>query len=169
MERVLKAVPLITFYRDWLSFERTKVIQEKLHKMACVHIKNPYHTPPLPTIMASTRWIAQFGSASGLGPEGRGFESLFTDHIWESRSRDTAAFLRLLAEVLVFKASGSWSGAPVRSNSSSPTIFEKAAVEILRLFCVYWQRYLCSRLVGRGLERQSDRIPLHRPYLRKPQ
>ena len=27
-----------------------------------------------------SRWIAQLGSASGLGPEGRGFESLFTDH-----------------------------------------------------------------------------------------
>ncbi len=30
------------------------------------------------------RSVAQFGSASGLGPEGRGFESLHSDHICQA-------------------------------------------------------------------------------------
>ena len=29
------------------------------------------------------RSVAQFGSASGLGPEGRGFESLHSDQFWK--------------------------------------------------------------------------------------
>ena len=33
-----------------------------------------------PTLSAMFRGVAQSGSASGLGPEGRGFESLHPDH-----------------------------------------------------------------------------------------
>ncbi len=33
-----------------------------------------------PTLSAMFRGVAQPGSASGLGPEGRGFESLHPDH-----------------------------------------------------------------------------------------
>ena len=40
-----------------------------------------------------SRWIAQLGSASGLGPEGRGFESLFTDHIKKAHQKWWAFFL----------------------------------------------------------------------------
>lgn len=39
------------------------------------------HSPPV-----KSRSIAQFGSASGLGPEGRGFESLCSDQLSPSNS-----------------------------------------------------------------------------------
>ena len=61
-------------------------------------------------IMLSVRWLAQPGSASGLGPEGRRFEPYITDHLnflpyffklilgifRESRLFDLLAFLPLV-------------------------------------------------------------------------
>ena len=38
--------------------------------------------------VADIRSVAQLGSASGLGPEGRGFESLHSDHYNETHLYD---------------------------------------------------------------------------------
>ena len=47
------------------------------------------------------RNIAQFGSASGLGPEGRRFKSYYSDHVGVSYSRLVQRTLTPLAVVQI--------------------------------------------------------------------
>ena len=73
-------------------------------------------------IMLSVRWLAQPGSASGLGPEGRRFEPYITDHLnslpyffklilgifREIRPFDLLAFLPLVMVTRFDTASGKY-------------------------------------------------------------
>jgi hypothetical protein len=49
-------------------------------RLESVYTRNRIESSNL-SLTANSRSIAQFGSASGLGPEGRGFESLCSDHL----------------------------------------------------------------------------------------
>ena len=64
-------------------------------------------------LVKTSRWIAQFGSASGLGPEGRGFESLFTDHILKPQQKCWGFFV-LYCHCLRAKGGG-WNASPIES------------------------------------------------------